>query len=300
MKPRRATGRPVVRFFAIGALCFASEQALRPDPVFEAPLCARERAACDDDDLLAEAARRLGVHQRDPVVRRRLIANLRALGASPDLSDRALFAEALALGMQETDPVARRRLAGVMRRRIAAGVREHECARDGDVSLSSPTAGVTSIAGATPDRVRLEQRFFDAAARGDRAKGDARGALDALRTTSERDRSSLPAHDATESVRVRGDPHLADLSDSAFSLQALARWFGEPIARAIFEAPVGRWIGPLPSAAGWHLFRVRAREFDPGGAPSAHDELRRRRDACVEARVRAVIAVLRAQIERRP
>jgi len=44
----------------------------------------------------------------------------------------------------------------------------------------------------------------------------------------------------------------------------LQRLFGEGVAKAAWELPLGTWQGPLRSAHGWHLLRVRRRQGASG------------------------------------
>ncbi len=68
----------------------------------------------DTQTLLVEQALAAGWHRTDPIVRTRLIENLRFAGR--DGSDAELLREALDLGMARTDPVVRLHLAGRARR----------------------------------------------------------------------------------------------------------------------------------------------------------------------------------------
>ena len=98
-------------------------------------------AARVDEELLVREARALGWHRSDPVVRMRLVQNLRFVSpedaeAEPD----ALLERAYALGMDETDVVVRRRLADT------AGTSASESPRP----LSHPVAHAAAQQSSTP------------------------------------------------------------------------------------------------------------------------------------------------------
>lgn len=78
-------------------------------------------AGVDDETLLVEQALAAGWDRTDPVVRARLVENLRFIGR--DGSEQALFDEALGLGMGRVDPVVRSHLAARARRALES-VRE--------------------------------------------------------------------------------------------------------------------------------------------------------------------------------
>ena len=79
-----------------------------------------------DEEMLLREALRLGLDRSDPVVRSRLVQNLRFARGEPQADAAAVFAEALALGMAQRDVVARRRLVQAMEERIAASARVSE------------------------------------------------------------------------------------------------------------------------------------------------------------------------------
>ena len=49
----------------------------------------------------------------------------------------------------------------------------------------------------------------------------------------------------------------------------VSRLFGEKFAEALFEQPVGRWLGPIASGYGAHL--VRLDSMTPGGTAALED-----------------------------
>lgn len=140
---------PLPHFILLGALLFAAKQftsdgrtlGLGADPIVvsiaqveqlraewlaetrRAPtreeLAAAVRRHADEEMLLREALR-LGLDRSDPVVRSRLVQNLRFARGDPAADEAAAFAEALALGMAQRDVVTRRRLVQAMEQRLAA------------------------------------------------------------------------------------------------------------------------------------------------------------------------------------
>ena len=108
--------KPLLHFFVLGTLLFAAKQlGLQPREVIEAPTLAAAQ-----EEMLVREALRLQLERTDPVVRSRLVLNMRFLGTPGD--EQALFEQALALGMPARDVVARRRLAEAMHERFADGV----------------------------------------------------------------------------------------------------------------------------------------------------------------------------------
>lgn len=118
VKPSRL--KPLLHFLVFGALLFAGKQWLQPREVIEAPTLAAAQ-----EEMLVREALRLGLERTDPIVRTRLVLNMRFIDAAGG-DDEALFRQALALGMPARDVVARRRLAEAMRERFAAGIEVSE------------------------------------------------------------------------------------------------------------------------------------------------------------------------------
>ncbi|HUS23852.1 MAG TPA: peptidylprolyl isomerase [Candidatus Binatia bacterium] len=251
--------RPLLHFLALGAVLFAVQAALAPrvqtleldDADLEqlrrqwsgeqgrapgaAELAAAQARRADEERLLAEA-RRLGLDRHDLIVRRRLLQNLRfALGTDAGASDETLLERARRLGMDRRDPVVRGRLLQLMRQRAAAD------ARLGPTDISDYVERHADRY-AAPARSAVEQRFFSRDRHGARTHADAISALKRLQ----------------DGTGVTGDPFLLGDTLPPSSPAELARAFGEPAAQAIARAAPGRWIGPVASAWGEHLFRVTA------------------------------------------
>ena len=115
--------KPLLHFVLLGALLFAAKLAM-PLPL-EVLLAPSVQAA--DEEILVREALRLGLERSDPVVRSRLVRNMRFIdsGAQPP-DEAALFEQALALGMARSDLPARRRLVQALHERLTAGIEVSE------------------------------------------------------------------------------------------------------------------------------------------------------------------------------
>ncbi len=200
-----------------------------------------------DDELLFREAKRLGLHEQDPVIRQRLLDNMRFVEQQWDLegdgaTDRAkaLIEAAERLGMIDRDLIIRGRLIQRMRYRIERGVR----VTDGDVEayLRDNADAIKS-----PLRLRFEQRYF--------GSGHAASAVAQWR-------ERLEAGDPT----VSGEPFLLG-EHFDIHVDGVAQRFGAAVAEAVASAPLGEWVGPVASVYGWHLLRVESRQ--PGAVPYA-------------------------------
>lgn len=187
-----------------------------------------------DEEILFREARRRGLHEGDPVVRRRLVRNLRFADPDTAADDGELLRTAYAMGMDERDPVVRRRLAQVMRHRIEGRVRVTEAEARAyhrnheDAFASGP-------------RYRFRQRFFAAG-----REAAAQAALDRLRAAPEAD--------------VPDDPFLLGERFDGLTVGEVERRFGAAFARLVETAPPGTWAGPVVSPYGRHLVHVEAVE----------------------------------------
>lgn len=259
----RALARhPVLHFFALGGLLYAAmpgaphsaividaakleqlsaqwtRETGRPPstPELEASL---QREA-QDEALVREAAR-LGLTRSDPVVRQRLVANMRFAFPGREAGDDALIEEALALDMDAHDLVVRRRLVARMEQRLGAEARVDE--REVRDHFERHAADFAS-----PARRWLRHVFYSSDRRGPRARDDAARALPRV----------APAAPAA-------DPFLAGHAFHALTDRDIDRLFGAGFAQALPQAASG-WVGPIPSAYGYHLVRVE--RFQPASVPA--------------------------------
>lgn len=196
----------------------------------------------DDAVLLAEAIQH-DLHRRDPVVRYRLLQNIRlfSFGGPANRTDQQMLESALRMSMHRADLVARRRLIQQMRMLIESrvGVTEDE--------LHAHYA-------AHPDDYRhqprydFELRFFP-------------------------DGESLPPQPWGNLDAATGEPFLLGQRFSGLSHQRVYNLFGSKFQQAIATAPLNRWHGPLRSIYGQHLVRVTARQSE---RPAPFDDVRAR------------------------
>lgn len=186
--------------------------------------------------LLAEA-RRWGWVDSDPVIGRRLVANLRFLGRTG--TDAALVEEAHQLGMDLTDVVVRGRLLDRMFRALDA-----PAAAPTDTELIQVRAAYGETL-RTPERLVLDHVFVSEAHE------------DSVAATLERLRAGEEAPgDALLDLRAHDDTSLAQL----------AARYGDAVADLAQHAPDSQWVGPARSRYGLHLVRVTARR--PGEVPT--------------------------------
>jgi hypothetical protein len=167
--------------------------------------------------------------------------------------DEVLYREGLALGLDRDDPVVRSRIRLKMEV-LGDGL-------DADVSDADLQAWLDANADryAAPARYDLSQVFFDPARRGQRLEGDLDAALRGL--------GREPAVDPV----VFGDATLLPGALRGVTRTDVAAQFGEEIAGALPDAPLGRWFGPVRSGYGAHLVRVESREL---AKPAALEDAR--------------------------
>jgi hypothetical protein len=303
---------PLLHFLAAGGALFAAERAwppgAPPDRVVDVSRPEVERLAAEarrelgreprpdelegrisahvDDELLLREARALGWHRSDPVVRMRLVQNLRFLspeGAEPEPEE--LLERAYALGMDRSDVVVRRRLVERMRLAIAAAA----------APAPPPDAELEAILAHEPERfrrpplVQLTQVYLSRDRRGAGLERDARTLL------AELGARGVPP----EQAALRGDPFLWPARLPLSSERALAARLGPGFAAAAVRLEPERWSGPIASSYGLHLVWVHRRL--PGRLPplaEVRDEVvarwREQREA--EALAQA-LSVLRREVE---
>jgi len=163
------------------------------------------------------------------------------------VAEEVYYREALALGLDRDDTIVRRRL----RQKL-------EFLFDDIASAPPPTDAqlqswleAHAAKFAEPERLSLQQVLFSPARRGDGARGEAERALAELR-----------AGRGPADPRQLGDPTLLPPALESASLPEIAAAFGNDFADRLEEAPVGEWIGPVPSTFGLHLVRVDDREAE--------------------------------------
>jgi peptidyl-prolyl cis-trans isomerase C len=173
----------------------------------------------------------------------------------PELADLAqnfiqeeiLYREAAALGLDADDEVVRRRLI----EKMTVLVRPQSAPGEPSEAELQRWYGLYRHRFRQPARLWFDQLYFDSKLRSD-APAAARAALGKL------------------AGAAPGDPPPAGMGDS-FVLPGqmsertdtqVAHLFGPGFARALAEAPVGAWSGPVASNFGAHLVRVTRRESE--------------------------------------
>jgi parvulin-like peptidyl-prolyl isomerase len=247
-----------------------------------AELEARIEAAVAEEILYREAVA-LGLAERDGVVRRRLVQNMRFLGGREDEDPEDLYREARSLGMQHSDLVVRRRLVQRMRLSIQEAARSQEPT---EAELATYLASHSERYSA-PDRVRLSHLFFSSARRGGRARTDSARLLARLGSSGSN----------AEAGRPLGDAFLAPRDQPLRSRRGLEKLFGPEFAAAAMELEPGSWRGPLRSSHGFHLVWIHQRI---PGEPLPLESVRERlRQALLAERgeraVREALAALRSR-----
>lgn len=261
----RALRQPLLHFALIGGALFAFDRA-RPAPDVEempapieisavqlehlreswvndsgrVPTATELRASLQryiDDEILVREALARGLDRSDPVVRERLLRNMRFLYPQRRASDDALLGEAAVLGMSRSDPVVRRRLLQTMERRLVGAVPV-------DARAVADYRDRHAARYRAPARLSFRQVFLDGTAR-----ADARGELERLRAQLRGSDVEVPP----------GDVFLLGREFSSWSTAQIGTRFGASFADALAQAPDATWIGPLRSVYGWHLVQVTAR-----------------------------------------
>jgi hypothetical protein len=225
-----------------------------------------------DREVLVREARARGLHRSDPLVRRRLVRNLRFVSDDPERGEDELFAEALALGLDRTDLVVRRRLVQIMELGARAAVPEPTPAQ-----LEAHLARHAERF-AQPPRLSLAHVFVSRDRHGEGAAAEARRLLARLRADG-----IGPA-----AAGGWGDPFLHPTELVGRSPRELAGMFGEAFAREVERIAPGRWAGPVASSYGQHLVWVRERS--PARVPELASVRARVRDDWIAERAAAELA----------
>lgn len=249
--------RPLLSLLVLGAAALGVHEVARrpsgptlPTLAIHAPVDASEGEVRRriDDAILIEEGLRLGWVMTDPVIRDRLVRNLRFIGEAGD--DAALIARALELGMERTDLVVRQRLIARVERLLERSA-DREQPSDADLAAHLAAHRERFV---RPARVRLGQIFLSRDRRGAALEQQARALVDRL---------AAGPREAFD--RSLGDPLPTERPGRSATHTELARDYGEPFADAVFAAPVGRPSGPFASPFGLHLvlLRERAAESTP-------------------------------------
>jgi hypothetical protein len=158
--------------------------------------------------------------------------------------EEVLFREALALGLDKGDTIVKRRMAQKMEFLFedVAALRE-PTADDLNVWFEKNSERFT-----LPARATFRHLYFSPDQRGPRTQADAAQALEKVAGNTADSPETTALAD-----RFMFQDYYADRS-----FDDVAKTFGPPFARALFQIAPASWAGPIESGYGWHLVWVDA------------------------------------------
>jgi hypothetical protein len=296
---------PLLHFLLLGAVLFLIDAAFRWTP--ESSVVEIARSAIDErlaayqvqmgraatleesrsiedqviaDRLWLEQAFALGLHEIDPVVRQRLVLNMRFLEGESEASEDELVARAIELGMDRSDTVVQRRLIDRVQAIVRAGVR----AQPPDAAELATHYAETAERWREPALLDLSHVYLSLDKRGEDTLVDARTLL-----------AKIEAEGLSPEAAIRaGDPFLAGHRLKGASPARIVARLGPSFADDVATAPVEAWIGPIESAFGLHLVWIHARK--PSRIPELAEIEKRVREDWIERESRNA---LREHIARR-
>ena len=230
---RRWLREPLVHFLLLGLALFAAYGAFNRGPARTPP---SRQIALSLDDLRQLQIGFAAQWQRPPNEQEMLAL------IENRIKEEILYREALAMGLDKDDTIVRRRMAQKMEFLAEDVSASHEPTTE---ELRNWFAKNTAMF-TQPARVTFRHLYFSPDRRGKSAWSDATAALGKL--------EGKPAGWAGASAL--GDPfmfqdYLADRDPGQ-----IAKEFGPPFAKALFEQKPGAWQGPIESGYGWHLVFV--------------------------------------------
>ncbi len=209
-----------------------------------------------DEELLMAEALRLDLDQTDPVARERLLKNMRFAFPQRRASDASLLHEARMMDMSRRDLIVRRRLVQVMERRLVANVAYDERSFAQYLQQHAQRYG-------QPARTAFRQVFFSASQR---------SAMPDVQTAAAIAQAREQLRSGTGSADRLGDAFLHGQDFPPLSADEITQRFGIEFTQALQSQAAGEWVGPLPSAYGWHLAEI-TRRID--AQPVATEQARR-------------------------
>jgi hypothetical protein len=226
---RQLLREPLVQFLLIGLLLFLLHGWVAPlDEASKRIVVSQARV----DDMAREYRAQLG---RSPTQEQ--LAGL----VDTYVHDEILYREGVAQGLGRDDPVIRRRV-----------LQKYEIILEEAGAQAAPTdADLAAYLNAhrtdfaRPATVTFDQVFFNTLG----SSAEVERAFDAAR------RAAVRGADPT----TLGQDSLLPRHVEAASAERIAQDFGPTFVKGLTEAPIGQWIGPLPSSYGAHLVRVTAR-----------------------------------------
>ena len=212
-----------------------------------------------DEEILFQEALRYGVHLTDPVIRQRMLLNMRFIYPQDDRDDDTLFEEALKLDLQHNDTVVRRRMVQVVELSIESDARSRAISDEDRETMFNQRLDEF----VQPARARIEHAYFSRDRRSD-ALADASAALNAAATS-----------DDSASVIEAGDAFLGGHRLPSYNAQQLDGQFGRGFGEQVLGCEPQTWCGPIESAYGFHLVKVIEKEVERQLAISDADVVKR-------------------------
>jgi hypothetical protein len=241
---RRLVREPLLHFLVLGAVLFGVHR------------LATGRSA-SDDRIVVSAGRLRSLAETFRLTWQRPPTEAELQGLVADhVREEVLVREAVRLGLDQDDPVVRRRLRTRM-----------DILFDDTAAVAPPTeAQLQAYLDAHSDAFRIDDRtsfvqvYLSLERHGAQMEGDAR------RLKAELDRARPGA-----ALAGLGDPSMLETRFHAASERDVARIFGEEFSKALADAPLDRWSGPLRSGYGVHFVLVSERV---PGRPARLEEVR--------------------------
>ena len=238
---RRWLREPLLHFLVAGALVFAIYELANP--------VANRVGRTDQITLTKDDLRQLAVHWlaqgRPPPT----AEEMRAL-VEERVREEILFREAVALGLDKDDEIIKRRLVQKMDF-LAADVAALQTPSDSELEAWFAR---NSNRFALPPRVSFRHLYF---------ASDRPGAHD--RATAILDKISGKPAEAPD-VATGADPFMFQDYYAERTPDQIAKEFGPPFAKAVFQLKPDAWQGPIESGYGWHLVFIE--NLEPRRVPA--------------------------------
>jgi hypothetical protein len=231
---RRAAARwlrePLLHFLILGAALFAISRFLNPFAGKPAPT---RQIVFTLDDLRQLQISFVAQWERAPTPQE-MVGML-----ENRIKEEVLYREALAMGLDKDDTIVKRRMAQKMEFLAEDVASAHEPTSE---ELKAWFKKNTALF-ANPPRVSFRTVYFSPDRRGPHAKEDAAKALEKLSGKT----ATWPG------AATLGDPFMLPDYMADRTPDHVAKDFGPPFAKALFDQKPGAWTGPIESGYGWHL-----------------------------------------------